>query len=77
MASRDFAKVLKMIDNVGQLVDQLMGHDADFGGEVVPDTALVAVLLEDGTIIKLDKLEYEPDPEDQRSGTLWLRGTYM
>jgi hypothetical protein len=62
--------------NVGQLVDQLMGDEADFNGEVVSAEAAVAVLLPDGTIISLDKVEYEPHEDGTLGGTLWLRGDY-
>jgi hypothetical protein len=62
--------------NVGEFVDQLMGHDSDFAGEVVPAEALVAVILPDGTIVELQKVEYEFDPDNPWAGTLWLRGDY-
>lgn len=65
-----------MISNVGNLVDQLMGDEADFDGEVIPAEAVVAVLLPDGTIITLDRLEFEPHPDGTFGGTLWLRGDY-
>lgn len=65
-----------MISNVGELVDNLMGHEGDFEGEVIPEQALVKVLLDDGTIIDLQKLVYEPHPDVPLNGTLWIKGSY-
>lgn len=66
--------------NVGELVDQLMGTvngEVDYEREVIPAEALVAVLLEDGTVITLNKVVYEPDDDAVQSGTLWLKGQYF
>lgn len=66
--------------NVGELVDQLMGAEdgeVNFEKEIIPAEALVAVVLPDGTIITLNKIEYEPHKDAVLSGTLWLKGEYF
>jgi hypothetical protein len=60
--------------NVGELVDQLMGAndgEVDFEKDVIPEAAPVAILLKDGTILSLEKLEFVPD-ESFVGGTLWF-----
>jgi hypothetical protein len=67
--------------NVGELVDQLMGTtttgEVDFEKEVISADATVAVILPDGTIVDIQKIEYESNEDGLIGGTLWLRGDYL